>query len=424
MSDPFRGRTPFAATGLLVAGILIGVGTAWAYERGGLDFNVFHHAWTLVLSGHGADVYTDSPDRFLYAPGFAWLLAPLGLIPRGPSMLLWCLAKAAVLGLLLGGLGKRMVRGGSDVAGWKLAGVAAWSLVLLARPLLVDFQYGQVNVFILAACVWALLRHLEPGRPAGSFSAWAVLSIAAVAKVFPLPLLLLPWIPRRSGPDRRWERLGTLFGSLLVLGIPFVALGADGAVALYGQWREALLSKGLPLESHNQSFAAFVHHFLSGEGTRVIARGSAGLLNLGRPWLSPDSVSLLSWSWTLVTTGVLLGWILNRPASRSRDWSWLATVTGLLIVPSHLIWKPYFVFGVPAAVCAIGAVGRGSRHGAVFALVVLFALINLSGFDVIGAEWGARAEAASLLLGCHLALLFLSSRASDQAAGAAGSVTL
>ncbi len=427
MNDAFRCRTPFAAAGLFVSGILIAVGTAWAYERGGLDFNVFHHAWTLVLSGQGSRIYADSPDRFLYAPGFAWLFAPLGLLSRDFSMLFWCVAKAAALGLMLSALGRRMVRGGARLAGWKAAGLAGWSLVLLARPLLVDFQYGQVNVFILAACVWAVIRHLEPGRPHASVIAWTVFSITAVAKIFPLPLLILPWLPGRPHPGRRWERLGTLIGCLLVLGIPFVAQGSDGAIALYGQWREALLSRGLPLESHNQSFAAFVHHFFSGEGTRVIARGSAALLNLGRPWLSPDSVSLLSWSWTLITTGVMLGWLLNRPASRSKDWAWLAMVIGLLIVPSHLIWKPYFVFGIPAAVCANGAAERTGRKSYLVALVLLFAFANLSGFDVIGAEWGARAEAASLLLACHLALLILSSRASGQAAGAADtadSVTL
>ena len=38
---------------------------------GGHDFAVFYEAWNLVAHGRGTEIYTTSPDRFLYAPGFA-----------------------------------------------------------------------------------------------------------------------------------------------------------------------------------------------------------------------------------------------------------------------------------------------------------------------------------------------------------------
>ena len=68
-------------------------------EHGAPDFTVFYTAWHLVLEGRGAEIYRESPDRFLYAPGFAWLLSPLAWLPRSAALAIWCFAKAAVAGL-------------------------------------------------------------------------------------------------------------------------------------------------------------------------------------------------------------------------------------------------------------------------------------------------------------------------------------
>ena len=40
-------------------------------------------------------------------------------------------------------------------------GVSAWGIIFVSRPLLIDFSYGQVNLFILGACLWGLLGHFE-----------------------------------------------------------------------------------------------------------------------------------------------------------------------------------------------------------------------------------------------------------------------
>src|SRR5688572_26271382 len=85
---------------LSAVGFLVALGTWWAFQRGGHDFNVFYHAWKLVLSGQGQIIYQESPDRFLYAPGFAWLFAPLAWLPRDLALALWCFGKAAVIGFV------------------------------------------------------------------------------------------------------------------------------------------------------------------------------------------------------------------------------------------------------------------------------------------------------------------------------------
>ena len=80
------------------------------------------------------------------------------------------------------------------------------------------------------------------------------------------------------------------------------------------------------------------------------------------------------------------------------------------MVPSHLVWKPYFVMGLPAAFLAIRKLPRYWP-----AIAAVFLLLNFGGFDLLGQEWGARFEAASVLLWCHLAILVIAIRNGDEA---------
>ncbi len=394
----------FALVGLLVASFLVALGSLWAFERGAQDFSVFFASWKAALEGRGADVYHATPDRFLYAPGFAWLLAPLALLPQGVALALWCFGKAAVVGWVVRELNLRLTRPGDDAPA-AIAGASAFAVVLVARPLLIDLQYGQVNIYILGACLWALLGHCDAraGGPGRDAVRWAVLAVAAVVKLVALPLLLVPWlVPAGLPRDRlRAARAGTLAGAAFVLALPVFFVGPATWLALLGDWREALVSRGLPLETHNQSFAALLYHYTSGLPIRIIAQGGVERV-LGPAWLSVGTIGLLSLGWALVSAGVLLGWLVSW---RSRPpLAWISVLVGLLIVPSHLVWKPYFVLTLPAAAVVVDRALRRFDWSAALALVV-FAAINLTGFDFVGAEWGGRLEAASLFLLAHLALL-------------------
>lgn len=379
---------PFSILGWGFAVVVVSVGTVWAFKKGAHDFSVFYEAWALVLQGRGAEIYHETPDRFLYAPGFAWILSPLAWIPREAALALWCLAKAAVLIF--------MVRAFSFSS---TAGI--WGVVLLSRPLLIDLQYGQVNVLILGACAWALLGHLrEKQALLMDFLSWAVLGFVAMAKVFPLPLLLIPfWVTKTLPSKKIWtERMGILLGIVTVGLAPLCTEGIQGTVHLYSQWKEALIAKGLPLESHNQSFSAFLHHYFSGVPTHVIARGIDHPVLLGSGWLTQDQISVLSMAWFFMAAGILLGWILR--SGMLKPLHWISVVLGLMILPSHLVWKPYFVFGLPAAILAVSAEKKPW-----FLLVGVLLLENFSGFDWVGDRLGAHLEGGSVLLWVHLALI-------------------
>lgn len=375
-----------------------------AQTHGGNDFSVFYGAWRLVLEGHGSEIYHVSADRFLYAPGFAWLLCPLGILPRVFSLALWCLMKALVVGLLI----KKLTDSNRSIA------LAAWGIILASRPLLIDIEYGQVNLFILGASVWALAGHFDR-KPSVLWDSlrWSILAIAALAKLFPIPLLIVPWFVQRGVHPKKIkiEQSAIFFGVLVTLLVPVTSLGWFGGLHLLIEWKDALFARGLPLESHNQSFIALLHHYLSGSPTPVHSEGGGAII-FGRSILSLDQIRLFSLAWTLTTLGLTLGWIVSGSNHLSRKGAkkWTAIVIGLLIVPSHLIWKPYFVMSIPMATLAIestvAARNRNSKSWVGWILILfLFAGINLTGFDFVGHLWAAHIEAASIFLMMHLALI-------------------
>jgi hypothetical protein len=393
---------------LVFTGLVVAVGTSWAFQRGGQDFGVFHHAWRLVLEGRGAEIYTNSPDRFLYAPGFAWLLSPLGYFPRDLGLAVWCFGKAAIVGFVVREVGRRL-----NVDGISGLAIGSMGVALLARPILIDFQYGQVNILILGACLWAVLTHFHraeatvwDGLP------WFVLGLLAIAKVFALPLLAIPWLlPAVSRRKLAIERIGVALGLAVTIFVPAWTLGLEGNEALLRSWIDALQAKGLPLETHNQSFAAAVIRVFSGETTHVIFKGPENV-SLGWAFLSPMQLKLVSLAWTFTWLGVIAAWLLAAPAK----WpalSWISILIALLILPAHLVWKPYFIMGLPIAIlCVRHAINEWSdgRWLYLVMLGVLFFGINFSGFDFLPDDFAAHLEGASLLLWMHLGLLALSSR--------------
>lgn len=396
--------------GLFFASLVVAVGTAWAFQRGANDFNVFYVAWKHVFDGEGSLVYHRSPDRFLYAPGFAWILAPLAALSRDAALAVWCFLKAGSVAYLVRALGQFCLR---EKFGWGREltvaqwGLAAWGLVFVTRPYLIDAQYGQVNLLILASCVWALTSHFDPGKSSWKSAVpWFVLAISAFAKIFPGPLLLIPWLVRR-GIDRkrlRWEMLGAILGSIFILLIPVATEGVDGTIALYWEWRDALVSRGFPKESHNQSFAALLHHYFSQHTTHIIAHGPKWV-KLGTGWLSDQAIGTLSLAWTFGTMGILLGWLFS--ARKKLPSAWIAVVIGLLIIPSHLVWKPYFVFTMPLAVVGMFSARNVYQK---LALVVAFMAINMTGVDFLGHPMAGYVEATSVFLLAHLLLLVVTAR--------------
>ena len=419
-------------TGLACLVTTVGIGTFHAFTRGGNDFSVFYQAWHLVSQGQGHDIYRLSPDRFLYSPGFAWIFSPLGLLPRNVALGFWCLLKIFLLFFSIKKLtdalnqdpqpGQNLVQNQNF---WLTYGISFWSASLVIRPLLIDFEYGQVNLLILASCLWGLFGHFEKESPYGlDVIRWIVLTGIAIAKLITLPLLLVPFIATRYwqsqakiAPQKlNAEKLGIFLGIFISFAFPLINQGFDGTWFLLTQWAEALFSRGLPLESHNQSFVALLYHYLSGQPTHVIAEGSGSIL-FGGSYLSSREIGFYSLFWSFCAMGFMLGWILC--ASSHPRLKWVAVLIGLLIVPSHLIWKPYFVMSLPLAVLLFHQnlktphLRPGLAQWQKFLyqvtpraiLLIFFLGLNFTGFDFVGHSLAAYLEAASLFLLIHLFMI-------------------
>ncbi len=411
MSFFWRG---FSRCGFFAIFCLVGYGTYRAYFYGAHDFDVFYEAWHLVLQGRGRDIYRVGPDRFLYGPGFAWLLSPLAFIPKKGALALWCLSKTLILGSLIYELSQSWVVEWENkfrFDRWVVWGLSAWGVMIVARPILIDFEYGQVNLWVLVACAWGLMAHFNHQVSTRSlFFRWFLLTFAAFTKLFPLPLLVVPWFVTRGIDPKRLkvERVAVFSSFLFAFAVPFWNQGWTGMWDLLLGWREAVLARGLPLESHNQSFTAFLYHYFSGQPTFVLSEGGQ-TFTLGWAGLSISQIQLLSMAWALGSCGLILGWIVSGSQywiSKSTS-RWIAVLLGLLIVPSHLVWKPYFVLSVPLTIHFIQQTLLGKSKFAFGVLLLLFSMINLTGFDFVGHTWAVYFEAGSLFLMAHLTFMAL-----------------
>jgi hypothetical protein len=407
MEKAIRSRNVLLS-GAIAVGIVVAFGVFHAFSRGANDFSVFFEAWRLVLSGRGAEIYKVSPDRYLYGPGFAWLLAVFAGLPKNVALVMWCAAKISVIGFIAHQMSSWISNESSNPPDSSLSlGLSLWGIAWVARPVLLDFSYGQVNLFILGACIWALLGHFNSSRSRfGDVLSWGVLTSIALSKLFPLPLLGVPWLVAQGIKKEKLksEKVGIILGVMIALVPPILSLGWRGVGQLLVDWRNALISKGLPLESHNQSFVAFLHHYLSGQPTRIQSEGPAPL-SLGWSVLSMDQIGLLSLFWTFSTLGIALAWIGSGNRHKSLEWSVVAVA--LLIVPSHLIWKPYFVLTIPLAVLFLYQVYKKGDWISYLTAIGIFIGINLTGFDFVGHWWSAHFEASSIILFMHVILIFL-----------------
>lgn len=391
----------FFATLLVTFALLIAVGVFRAYQRGGADFSVFYQAWDLVLHGRGAEIYRVSTDRYLYSPAFAWCGCLLALLSRSSALAVWCCGKILLIFFLL----KKMVKAlrlEERFVGYNV-GIAAF--LFLSRPILIDLEYGQINLFIMCGCSIALLDRFEliSQSKFRDIFGWIAICFIAVAKIFPAPLLAIPWLVTQSVSKKklRRERITVLISTAFFLAIPFLFLGWEAGVLIYKDWNAALFDRGIPLEAHNQSFTALLFHYASGLPTHVHSEGIVPL-SLGWSYLTETQIIYLSFFWLFSGYFCVLKWLFISPKPFL---GWVGVFLGLLIIPSHLIWKPYFVMSIPLATFLIWTQLKGNIKSGWILIILFFLGINFTGFDFIGHRLSAYLESASILLLMHLGML-------------------
>lgn len=362
---------------LLVAASIYG-GVLIARDEMG-DTEVYHRAAERILAGESPWRLEDD-HRFLYAPPWALLFVPLGLLSLFLAKAVWFVANL-VFGALL-------VRRSLDLAlpGERAPpGLVALLLLLTFRFFDNNIAHGQLNLLL----AWMMLEAAAAFSRGHVARGGMVLGAAILAKVTPV-VLLLPLLAR---------------GAL----VPVVATGLGVAVwlaaggvgwssrypAILGDWVNVVVDQATHYDlanKINQSIAAFGYRLFADE---------APLL-----WRAPDLGATLVVSIHALLVGVIL---LVSLRSRRRGEHFPATgEVELAILYATVVapysWKYYFVGVVPALALVLARWRRSPTAAATSFLIAFLVLNQLPGLRLFGRAIATGFQLWSLHL---LALLLL-----------------
>lgn len=319
-------------------------------SRGTFDLRVYMAGARAIRSGgalYGAGFAALSPRGFpfTYPPFAAIALVPLSYLGIGPLAWGWDLVSCAVLfGCVRAAFGPLHRRLGSPVT----IGVLT-CLALLARPVYDDLAFGQVDMLIMGAVMFACAgTRSHPWRA-------TLVGLAAAVKVVPGIFVVYLFL------TRRWRMAWAATGTWAAAAALAFALRPGSSVAYYGHllWQPG--RPGTPTSYLNQSLWGMVDRAQLGSLRVPVIAASVGLVAIVglarsvKDWRRGRPVE------AIVTVG-LVG-VLASPISWLHETVWLVPAVGLLLGDARL--RP----GSPGA---IGPVGR--RSGLVGGQVAALAL--------------------------------------------------
>ena len=324
----------------------------------------------------------DFPLPFTYPPFAAVVFYPLHLLPFGLVAFLWQIATmAALYGAVR--ISQRLL---GVPAGHRIA--MLWTAITIwIEPLRSTFDYGQINVLLMLAVLWAVytprwwLSGLLVGVAAG------VKLTPAITGVYFLGV-------------RRWG--AAVFSALVFLATVAVSALVVGDQARY--YFTDLLGDahrvGPIATSFNQSWRGGISRILghdAGYGPLVLAAIAVTAVLAILAWRALDSsdrlgkllvvelfgllLSPISWTHHWVWLVPLMIWLIHgplrkRPGARIAGWGWLAlTIIGvpwLLSFAQPTIWqisRPWYLAWaglvyIVAALATLGWIATTRRHAA------------------------------------------------------------
>ena len=184
----------------------------------------FNHVWWAITDWHLSDMsaYWDAGMRlrlgealyprvtdviasevYRYSPWFAWLWAPLTLLPRAVVEVAWSAILLAA----------------SIAAIWPMARSGAWIGVAFFLPILVGISaIGNVHALLIATLVLSVQRRSGP--------VW--IAVAASLKIFPI-LLVIPYLGRRE-----WGKAAATLVITMILLSPYLLYDLSNYVTSTG----------------------------------------------------------------------------------------------------------------------------------------------------------------------------------------------
>ncbi|HSB97147.1 MAG TPA: glycosyltransferase family 87 protein, partial [Spongiibacteraceae bacterium] len=183
---------------------------------------VFHSTGQQILATGAASF------GFFYSAFFAILLHPLGVLPKSEALSFWALLQLAALAALALAPLSFLKRG----TPWTR--ILYLTLLATSVPVLHNFKWGQVSIFLTAATIFCLYLYEKRYIYSAAIILAALISTKYYPAIFCWYFLLL----------RDWRFLGALILACLSfwLGIPLLVLGDDRTWAFQQSVMEGMRS--------------------------------------------------------------------------------------------------------------------------------------------------------------------------------------
>lgn len=309
----------------------------WPLDQWQVDLEVYREAGVSLLSDRSVyDTITESPQLlpFTYPPFAAVLSVPLALLPFGVVGWLWTVAQVAATTLAVGTAAyPLLVRSGARAP---LLLAALVVPILWLHPVADGIRFGQVNAFIVLAC----LLDLRAPRP--RFLRWVpagvLVGLAMAVKLTPGVFVVHYLL------NRRWREAAAAIGAAAAATLTTAAVLPGESKAFWWGALTAPDRLGPNAGTSNQS--------LRGVLLRIGPDGTAGTL-----------------LWVIGAAAIaVIGYAVARRLWRAGDTISEVAVLGLLAVLlspvawiHHLHWM---VVVIPAVLGAQRSFGLGARRGA------------------------------------------------------------
>ena len=218
----------------------------WPLDQWQVDVEVYRQAGVSLITGrpvYGA--LTESPQLlpFTYPPFAALLAIPLALLPFGVVGWLWTALQVAATTAIVWYAGYRLIHRTGEWAPLTLAALTAPMLWL--HPVSDGIRFGQVNAFMVLACLMdlrrprpGLIRWLPPGVLVG-----LAMSVKLTPGVFVVHYLV----------NRRWREAATAVGAAVAATLGTWVLLPEASFAFWGGALQDPTRLGPNMGTSNQS---------------------------------------------------------------------------------------------------------------------------------------------------------------------------
>ncbi|MFC7490369.1 MULTISPECIES: glycosyltransferase 87 family protein [unclassified Knoellia] len=331
----------------------------WPMDQWQVDVEVYRDAGVSILTGRPIYAAMTEPPQllpFTYPPFAAILAMPLAWVPFGVAGWLWTAAQVAATTAIVWYAGWRLIhRAGPWVP---LASAALVAPMLWLHPVSDGIRFGQVNAFMVLACLMdlrrprpGLLKRVPPGVLVG-----LAMSIKLTPGVFVIHYLV----------NRRWREAATAVGTAVGVTLGSWVLLPEASFAFWGGALQDPARLGPNFGTSNQSMRGFLLRVgpEGGVGTAiwlvlVVVVGVFGFRLARQMWLRGDSIgevavvgllacllSPVAWihhfHWVVVVVFALLGaqpWKRSRAGAR---WRSRRLVAGLVVWAWFLLRMPWW----------------------------------------------------------------------------------